>query len=266
MFKHLATLLAASVLVAAGVAASMSLAGNGSPSTTTVTDDTAKKVFVCKYVGAPGIDERLQTGQNPISVSVNAIPEDPVVIGSFFADAQGRSFVLAFDVGQPEPSVDECPSPEEPPPPTGTTPTDTTPTTTTPTTPTETTPTTPGPRCPAGQGPFAGKDGDETEPGHNQECCPDSNNDQKCDTAAVTPRVVTKTEPTTTSGAPSVTTPAASAAPQPQAKVRTSSRKYTAPKPKRQPKLTGNPKKDKCKNLGDGTLRCKGVVVIPANG
>lgn len=72
-----------------------------------------KKVFVCKYVGTPGIDERLQTGQNPISVSVNAI-NDFQGVGSYFNDAQGRSFVLAFDEGQEEPSVDECPGVEEP--------------------------------------------------------------------------------------------------------------------------------------------------------
>jgi hypothetical protein len=71
------------------------------------------KVFVCKYVGTPGEDERLQTGQNPISVSVNAIPEGATV-GAFFADAQGRSFVLAFDTGQPEPPVSECPPPDGP--------------------------------------------------------------------------------------------------------------------------------------------------------
>jgi len=57
----------------------------------------SKKVFVCKYVGTPGVDERLQTGQNPISVSVNSI-KDFHGIGSFFNDAQGRSYVLAFDV------------------------------------------------------------------------------------------------------------------------------------------------------------------------
>lgn len=68
-----------------------------------------RKVFVCKYVGTPGIDERLQTGQNPISVSVNAIPNFQGV-GSFFADAQGRSFVLAFDEGQEEPDASECPT------------------------------------------------------------------------------------------------------------------------------------------------------------
>ncbi|HEX5857691.1 MAG TPA: hypothetical protein VFY91_06240 [Microbacterium sp.] len=69
-----------------------------------------RKVFVCKYVGTPGDGEVLQTGQNPISVSVNAIfGNGPVVIGDFFEDAQGRSIVIAFDVGQPEPSVDDCP-------------------------------------------------------------------------------------------------------------------------------------------------------------
>jgi hypothetical protein len=72
------------------------------------------KVFVCKYVGTPGDSERLQTGQNPISVSTSAIKEDPVVIGSYFVDAQGRSFVLAFDIGQDEPDVSECPGSDEP--------------------------------------------------------------------------------------------------------------------------------------------------------
>ena len=57
------------------------------------------------------MDERLQTGDNPISVSVNAIPLGNVQIGSEFADAQGRSVVIAFDVGQPEPDVSECPPP-----------------------------------------------------------------------------------------------------------------------------------------------------------
>jgi len=71
------------------------------------------KVFVCKYVGTPGEDERLQTGQNPISVSVNAIP-DGAMVGAFFADDQGRSFVLALDTGQAEPPVSECPPPEGP--------------------------------------------------------------------------------------------------------------------------------------------------------
>jgi hypothetical protein len=68
-------------------------------------------VFVCKFVGTPGVDERLQTGNNPIRVNVNAIPGGAFV-GAEFADAQGRSVVIAFDTGQePEP---ECPAPENP--------------------------------------------------------------------------------------------------------------------------------------------------------
>ena len=75
-----------------------------------------RKVFVCKYVGKPGVDERLQTGQNPISVSINAIPDPPgpnVQPGDEFADAQGRSLVIAFDNGGPEPPP-ECPQPPAP--------------------------------------------------------------------------------------------------------------------------------------------------------
>lgn len=73
----------------------------------------APKVFVCKYVGTPGVDERLQTGQNPINVSQNSI-KDFQGVGSYFNDAHGRSYVLAIDVGQDEPSVDQCPAPETP--------------------------------------------------------------------------------------------------------------------------------------------------------
>ena len=80
------------------------------PSDTTTTGvpttTPSRKVFVCKFVGKPGVDERLQTGQNPISVSVNAIPLGNVQVGSYFADAQGRSLVIAFDEGQSKP---ECP-------------------------------------------------------------------------------------------------------------------------------------------------------------
>lgn len=66
-------------------------------------NDDPKKVFVCKYVGKPGVNETLQTGGNPISVSTNAIKTWPVAIGGYFADAQGRSLVIAFDTGQAEP-------------------------------------------------------------------------------------------------------------------------------------------------------------------
>jgi len=65
----------------------------------------AQKVFVCKYVGKPGVNETLQTGQNPISVSSNAI-KDYKGVGSSFNDAQGRSLVIAEDNGQAAP---KCP-------------------------------------------------------------------------------------------------------------------------------------------------------------
>ena len=67
------------------------LSACGVPSASGTEELPSNKVFVCKYVGKPGVDERLQTGQNPISVSVNAIPLGDVQIGSEFADAQGRS-------------------------------------------------------------------------------------------------------------------------------------------------------------------------------
>ncbi len=71
------------------------------------------KYFVCKYVGTPGTNETLQTGQNPISVSGNALTP-PIVIGGSFNDKQGRSYVIAEDTGQPEPT---CPVPTNPTPP-----------------------------------------------------------------------------------------------------------------------------------------------------
>ena len=92
--------------------------GASVPPAVTASSNGSAKVFVCKYVGTPGVDERLQTGNNPISVSVNAIP-DYQGVGSYFADAHGRSYVLAEDNrtggGQEgEPSVSECPAPDGP--------------------------------------------------------------------------------------------------------------------------------------------------------
>ncbi len=84
--------------------------GDGCSATCTV---EARKVYVCKYVGTPHFDERLQDGQNPIEVSVNAIPGDATV-GSYFNDAHGQSFVLGFVPMVPEPTRADCPSPDEP--------------------------------------------------------------------------------------------------------------------------------------------------------
>lgn len=95
-------LLASAVAVALGATGLVALA-------TTASSTPAPKYFVCKYVGTPGENERLQDGGNPISVNGNAINADPIVVGSYFADQHGRSFVLAEDVGQADPSPSECP-------------------------------------------------------------------------------------------------------------------------------------------------------------
>ncbi len=79
--------------------------------------DTPHKAYVCKFVGTPGVDERLQTGQNPIDVDFNAIAESPVKVDSYFNDKQGRSYVLAIDIGQSKSSLPSCPSPTPVPPP-----------------------------------------------------------------------------------------------------------------------------------------------------
>src|SRR5665647_707681 len=44
--------------------------------------------WVCKYVGTPGVDERLKRGKQPILVDTSA------TVGSWFKDGQHRSFVL----------------------------------------------------------------------------------------------------------------------------------------------------------------------------
>lgn len=89
------------LFIATGVAAAAQAGG-------TVPEN---KVDVCKYVGSPGVDESLQTGQNPIEVSVNSIkdaPHDPPQVGDYFADAQGRSLVVAV-AGEPQATILDCP-------------------------------------------------------------------------------------------------------------------------------------------------------------
>ena len=61
------------------------------------------KCFVCKYVGTPGVDEGLQTGDNPISVSENAIAGQPGRGRRVLPRRAGPLLVLAEDTGQPEP-------------------------------------------------------------------------------------------------------------------------------------------------------------------
>lgn len=69
------------------------------------------QVVVCKYVGTPGVDEVLQTGQNPIVVSVNAL-EGKGFAGTFpfaFEDAQGQSIAIRYAVNSHDGDVTECP-------------------------------------------------------------------------------------------------------------------------------------------------------------
>jgi hypothetical protein len=85
------------------------------------------KVWVCKYVGTPGDDERLKEGKNPIEVSANSAdkPKDgEVFVGDQFADAQGRSVVVQIDGDDPGEEICSPTPPPVVPPNGGTTPGD----------------------------------------------------------------------------------------------------------------------------------------------
>lgn len=103
------------LLAVAGVAALAAIGLAAGLVTSDVAAEGGPKVFVCKYVGTPGSNERLQTGDNPINVSANSIKEwngqNPGnLIGLEFADAQGFSRVIAIDAGQAEPSCPGLPT------------------------------------------------------------------------------------------------------------------------------------------------------------
>src|SRR4029450_12453999 len=75
----------------------------------------SSRVWVCKYVGTPGEDERLQTGNTQIRVSGNSADKDKdgqVFVGDQFADAQGRSVIVQIE-GE-DPGIEAC-SPTPPP-------------------------------------------------------------------------------------------------------------------------------------------------------
>lgn len=80
--------------------------------------DKIHKSYVCKYVGTPGVNERLQTGRNPIWVDNHSLPGSPeeTHVGQEFADAHGRSVVIVANTGKldPEPSIEDCPPPRGP--------------------------------------------------------------------------------------------------------------------------------------------------------
>ena len=115
MKRRMASLAAMVAVGAVGFVTAVSIAGAGTSVSTN--NDNGMKVFVCKYVGKPGVDERLQTGNNPIDVSINAIP-DYHGVGSWFADAHDRSYVIGpehrANEHPAEPPVSACPAPSGP--------------------------------------------------------------------------------------------------------------------------------------------------------
>lgn len=124
-------------------------------------DKVVHKSYVCKYVGTPGVDERLQTGNNPIYVDNHSIAgKDVVKVGDRFPDAHGSSVVIVANTEKldPEPGIAQCPG-YVPPTTTTTQPTTEPPTTTTtePTTePPTTTTTEPGTQPPTTDTPSTG--------------------------------------------------------------------------------------------------------------
>ena len=112
MFKQVNRRLVAGLMAMAVVISNVIMPASSAfaYSTTTPSD----KVYVCKYVGTPNVDERLKDGKNPISVSVSALANF-TGLGSFFNDAQGRSVAIAWDNGDKQvPPVSMCPTPQTP--------------------------------------------------------------------------------------------------------------------------------------------------------
>jgi hypothetical protein len=76
--------------------------------------DADSKVWVCKYVGKPGVDERLKEGKNPIEVSGHSVDQDKdgnIEVNDQFADAQGRSVVVKIDGEDPGDICSSTPPP-----------------------------------------------------------------------------------------------------------------------------------------------------------
>ena len=87
-------------------AALLGVAGFAGAQTAYAQDDDPKKVWVCKYVGAPGEEEIFKGGKNPIHVATNTIKGE-VKVGASFPDAQGRSVVVSLDEAEPDAGICE---------------------------------------------------------------------------------------------------------------------------------------------------------------
>ena len=86
-------------------AALLGVAGFAGAQTAYAQDDDPQKVWVCKYVGKPGEDERIKEGKNPIHVAAASVSEARV--GASFSDAQGRSVVVSLDEAEPDAGICE---------------------------------------------------------------------------------------------------------------------------------------------------------------
>ncbi len=64
------------------------------------------KSFICKMTGTPGVNEVLQTGDNPIARDYKSGDQ----VGTYFNDRQGGSYVVGFGApgDKDEPSVRDC--------------------------------------------------------------------------------------------------------------------------------------------------------------
>lgn len=75
----------------------------------------ANSVVVCKYVGTPGVDESLQTGQNPIVVDSASLSGFDGTFPFAFNDAQGQSIAIRYATSAQDGSITECPGYVPPP-------------------------------------------------------------------------------------------------------------------------------------------------------
>ena len=109
--RRAATFLAAlgALVMSSGIA----LMVTATPANATQPDPNHKD-WVCKYVGKPGVDERLKGGKNPIWVDTAATKS-----GDWFADGQERSYVILADAPKtPAPTIADCPTGDDENPPT----------------------------------------------------------------------------------------------------------------------------------------------------
>src|SRR6478735_6126376 len=105
-WKSLAGVTAALALVIAPVMTTGALAEDtptDDPAAAVAVADEEHKVFVCKYVGTPGVNEHVD---HIISVSTSTLDDFDGSFPFAFADGQNQSVAIEFDTGQPEPSIE----------------------------------------------------------------------------------------------------------------------------------------------------------------